>query len=76
MSDPRQGDNATVLLVGSSLVMLKNDGELIIAEATGAAFQLVRRYQVADSATYGHPLLLPNGIVVKDDTTLSLLSWE
>ena len=76
MSDPRQGDNATLLLVGSSLVMLKNDGELIIAEATGAAFQPVRRYQVADSATYGHPLLLPNGIVVKDSTTLSLLSWE
>ena len=76
MSDPRQGDNATVLLVGDSLVMLKNDGELIVAEATGAAFQPVRRYQVSDSATYGHPLLLPNGIVVKDNTTLSLLSWE
>jgi len=76
MSDPRQGDNATVLLVGNSLVMLKNDGNLIIAEATGAAFQPVRRYQVADSATYGHPLLLPNGIVVKNSTTLSLLSWE
>ena len=51
MSDPRQGDNATILLVGSSLVLLKNDGELIIAEATGAAFQPVRQYQVADSAT-------------------------
>lgn len=76
MSDPRQGDNARILLVGSSLVMLKNDGELIIAEATGAAFQPVRRYQVADSATYGHPLVLPTGIVVKDNTTLSLLGWE
>lgn len=76
MSEPRQGDNATVLLVGDSLVMLTNEGELIVAEATGAAFQPVRRYQVSDSATYGHPLLLPNGIVVKDNTTLSLLSWE
>jgi outer membrane protein assembly factor BamB len=76
MSDPRQGDNARILLVGSSLFMLKNDGELIIAEATGAAFQPVRRYQVADSATYGHPLVLPTGIVVKDNTTLSLLGWE
>ncbi len=75
-SDPRQGDNATVLLVGDSLVMLTNEGELIIAESTGADFRPVRRYQVSDSATYGHPLLLPNGIVVKDDTTLSLLSWE
>ncbi|MEE8130578.1 MAG: PQQ-binding-like beta-propeller repeat protein [Vicinamibacterales bacterium] len=75
-SEPRQGDNATVLLVGDSLVMLKNEGELIVAEATGAGFRPVRRYQVSDSATYAHPLLLTNGIVVKDDTTLSLLSWE
>ena len=75
-SDPRQGDNATVLLVGDSLILLKNEGELIIAEATGEEFQPMRRYQVSDSATYAHPLLLANGIVVKDDTTLSLLSWE
>ena len=75
-SDPRQGDNATVLLMGDSLVMLKNEGELIVAEAMGEEFRPVRRYQVSDSATYAHPLLLANGIVVKDDRTLSLLSWE
>ena len=76
MSDPRQGDNATILLVGDHLLMLKDDGELIVAEATAVDFEPVRRYQVSDRATYAHPLLLSNGVVVKDTTTLSLLTWE
>lgn len=76
MSDPRQGDNAAMLLVGDHVLMLKDDGELIVAEATAADFRPVRTYQVSDSATYTHPLVLPGGIVVKDATTLSLLGWE
>lgn len=76
MSDPRQGDNAAILLVGEYLLMLKDSAELIVARATPVSFEPVQRYQVADSATYAHPLLLPGGIVVKDTTTLSLLSWE
>jgi len=34
------------------------------------------RYTVADSATYANPLMLDKGIVIKDNTSLSYLTWE
>ena len=75
-SDPKQGDNAVIYIAGDLLFLLKNNGEWIIARATGNAFEPLRRYQVADSATYASPLMLDKAIVVKDTTTLSYLSWE
>lgn len=75
-SDPKQGDNAVVLISGEVLFLLKNSAELIVARASGNGFEPLRRYQVAESATYANPLMLAKGIVIKDNTTLSLLSWE
>jgi outer membrane protein assembly factor BamB len=75
-SDPRQGDNAVVLISGELLFLLKDNAELIIARASGKSFEPLHRYEVADSATYANPLMLAKGIVVKDNTTLSYLSWE
>lgn len=76
MSEPRQGDNAAPLLLGDHVLLLRDTGELIVAEASSTDFRPVRRYQVSDSATYTHPLVLADGIVVKDATTLSLLGWD
>jgi outer membrane protein assembly factor BamB len=71
-SPPRQGDNAAVLISGENLILLKDDGELVIARATGRAFEPLRHYQVAESPTWAHPLVLRNGVVIKDATTLAL----
>ncbi len=71
-SPPRQGDNAAVLISGENLILLKDDGELLIAKATGRAFEPLRHYQVAESPTWAHPLVLRNGVVIKDATTLAL----
>jgi outer membrane protein assembly factor BamB len=75
-SDPRQGDNAVVLISGDLLFLLKDNAELIVARASGNGFEPLHRYQVADSATYANPLMLAKGIVIKDNTTLSYLTWE
>ena len=69
---PRQGDNAAVLISGENLVVLKNEGELIVARATAEGFEPVHHYTVADSPTWAHPLVLRNGVVIKDATTLAL----
>lgn len=70
-SSPRQGDNAALLISGENLILLKDDGELIIARATPKGFAPIRHYQVADSPTWAHPLVLPDGVVIKDSTTLA-----
>jgi outer membrane protein assembly factor BamB len=75
-SDPRQGDNASVLISGELLFLLKDNAELIVARASGKGFEPLHRYTVADSATYANPLMMAKGIVVKDNSTLAYLSWE
>jgi outer membrane protein assembly factor BamB len=75
-SDPRQGDNAVIMLAGDLLFLLKDNAELIVARATGDAFEPLHRYEVADSSTYANPLMMGKGIVIKDNTTLSYQTWE
>jgi len=75
-SPPRQGDNASIYISGDLLFLLKDSAELIIAKASGDGFEPLHKYEIAESSTYANPLMLPNGIVIKDNTNLSFLSWE
>lgn len=75
-SPPRQGDNAALLISGGNLILLKDDAELIVAKAGDKAFEPLRRYTVAGSPTWAHPLVLRNGVVIKDATTLALWTVE
>jgi outer membrane protein assembly factor BamB len=75
-SEPKQGDNAVIYISGESLFLLKDNADLIVAPATGSGFQPMRTYHVADSATYANPLMLATGMVIKDNTALSYLTWE
>ncbi len=75
-SAPRQGDNASILLAGDLLLLLKDNAEFIVARASPTAFEPLHRYEVATSSTYATPLVVPRGLVVKDNTSLAFLSWE
>jgi hypothetical protein len=39
ISDPRQGDNAVVMISGDLLFLLKDNAELIVARASGSGFE-------------------------------------
>jgi outer membrane protein assembly factor BamB len=73
-SPPRQGDNAALLLAGDNLLLLKDSAELIVAQAGSKAFALIRHYTVAESPTWAHPLVLRDGVVIKDATSLAMWS--
>jgi hypothetical protein len=49
------------------------EGELIVARDSATAFDVVRRYDLADNATWAHPALVGNHLFVRD--TKSLTSW-
>jgi len=74
--DPRQGENAAMLIAGSTLFSLTNDGELIVTNAAAKGATVLKKYKVADSATWAHPAISGNRILVKDETSLALLSLE
>ena len=69
-SEGREGDHASVLLAGDDLLLLTSDAELLVAEPGAAAFAVARQYQVADGATWAMPVPLPDGLLVRDATSL------
>ena len=72
LSDPRQGDNAAVVRAGDVWFALEADAELFAARANPKQFEVLKRYPVADSATWAQPVLSGNRIFIKDVSHISL----
>ena len=76
LSDGRQGDNAAIVAGGGALFLLTTESELIVAPLAGDAFTPMRSYRVAESPTWAHPVVLNDGVLIKDESTLALLRFE
>lgn len=76
MTEGREGDNASVLSAGEQIFILTDDAKLIVASGGGKSFEELRRYQVAESPTWAHPVLLDGQLLVKDAESLALWSFE
>jgi outer membrane protein assembly factor BamB len=70
----RDGDNASVMTGSGWLLLSTTGGEFIVARASPAKFEEVRRYTVAESAMWAHPAIAPRTIVVKDVN--KLVCWS
>ena len=75
-SQGRQGENAAILIAGDVLFLLTNDAELIIARKHAGKFEPLRRYSVAQSPTWAHPVVLGHQILIKDASSLALWSLD
>jgi hypothetical protein len=73
-SEGRQADSAAIVAAGSAWLILTPDANLIVARQSDKAFEPLRKYSVADSPTWAHPVVLGRGILIKDATHLAL--WE
>ena len=73
-SQGRQADNAAVVAAGSVWLILTPDGNLTVARQNDKAFEPLRKYSVADSATWAHPVVMGHGILIKDVNHLAL--WD
>lgn len=71
-SEGRQGENAALVAAGDLLFFLTNDAELLVVRATGKSFDVLKRYEVAQSPTWAHPAIVGNRVLVKDQTSLTL----
>ena len=72
LGKPREATNTAIIKSGDLLFLLNDDAELIIARASRSGFEPLKRYTVADSATWAQPTISRNRIVIKDATTLTL----
>lgn len=73
LGKPRQATNTAVVKAGDLIFLLNDDAELIVARANRTAFEPLKTYTVADSATWAQPAVSGNRIFVKD--VLSLALW-
>ena len=71
-SEGREATNAAIVDAGTVLLLLTDDAELIVVKKSGKGFEPLRKYSVADSPTWAHPVVLNGGILIKDTTTLAL----
>ena len=79
-SDPGQGANAAIVKAGNLLFSLEDDGELVVFRHNRAAFEVLKRYKVADTETWVQPTISGDRIFVKaggaaatpDGSTLAL----
>jgi outer membrane protein assembly factor BamB len=70
----RTGDNVMFLSIPGYIVALISDGRLQIMRASGDRLERVVSYRVADNDTYAPPVLLDNGFLVKDHSTVTFWS--
>jgi outer membrane protein assembly factor BamB len=71
-SDGGQGENATFLVAGDSILALQGDGALLVLPRDATSFTPSRKYRVAESATHAHAVPTASGLLIKDETGLSL----
>src|SRR5687768_2233358 len=72
LSEPRQGDNAAIVRAGDLWFALETDAELVVARANPKQFEILKRYTVAESATWAQPVLSGQRVFVKDVSSISL----
>jgi outer membrane protein assembly factor BamB len=72
LSDPRVAENAAVVRAGSLWFALDTEARLSVARANPKQMEIVKRYTVADSATWAQPVLAGRRMLIKDLNSISL----
>lgn len=72
LGEPRAAEHAAMSRAGSTIFSLEDDGELVVMRASRTAFEPVKRYQVAESATWTQPVVSGNRVFVKDVSSLAM----
>jgi outer membrane protein assembly factor BamB len=67
----REGDNAAIVTAGGLVMAMTTEGELVIVRGNPKAFEPVKRYTLAESGVWAHPVPVTGGIIVKDENTLA-----
>jgi outer membrane protein assembly factor BamB len=71
-TEGRGGTNASLQIAGPNLVVLTTEGELLVVKRSPEKYEELHRYKLADSGTWAQPVLLKDGIVVRDTQSVSL----
>jgi outer membrane protein assembly factor BamB len=72
LSEPRQTENAAVVRAGDTWFALNTEAQLMVMRANPKQMDVVKRYEVASSATWAQPVLAGQRVLIKDLSAISL----
>ena len=76
LGPPRQATSAAIVKANGALVLLQDDGELLIARSSRTGFEAIQRYTVGDGGTWAQPVFLDNRLLIKDGSALTLWAFD
>ena len=65
-TEGRNASSASVTAAGRHLVFLTTESQLIVTPIDARRYEETRRYTVASSPTYAHPIVLRDRVIVRD----------
>ena len=74
-TEGREGNHASILLTPSHVLFLTNGADLIVARRDPNKYIEEKRYTVADSEVWSMPAVVLNGIIIRDSTGVTRLTW-
>ncbi len=71
----REGENASIILLGDRVAFLTDEARLVIVEAAADSYEPLVEYEVAATPTWAHPVFTSQGVLIKDLDSLALWSF-
>jgi outer membrane protein assembly factor BamB len=76
LGQPRGVTNTAIVKAGDLLFFLNDDAELLVVRSSQTGFEPLKRYTIADSATWTQPAISDNRLFIKDVTSLAMWSLK
>jgi outer membrane protein assembly factor BamB len=73
-SEGRQATNTSLQKAGTLVFSLEDDGELVVLRSSRTDFEPVKRYKLAEAATWTQPVISGNRLFIKDVSSLALFT--
>jgi outer membrane protein assembly factor BamB len=71
-TEGRNAQSSSVVAAGHHLVFVTTESQLIVTPIDPDKYEEVRRYSVASSPVYAHPIVLRDRVIVRDATTVTV----
>jgi outer membrane protein assembly factor BamB len=75
-TDGRAAEHASILLTPAHVLVLTTGGELVLVKRSAAKYEEERRYTLADAATWAVPVVMKDGLIVRDATGVVKLTAQ
>jgi outer membrane protein assembly factor BamB len=72
----RDGNHASILQTNDHLLLLTDGAVLIVARRSPEAFREEKRYDLGIGATWTLPVVLPDGLLVREAGKVVRLHWS